>query len=149
MAVSRLARRAALVTAVRLQPRLLLAPGALYLRHRFRDDPLIDLYTIAALAYMLIGAMGAVIFATAAPPLMRAYPSASLAQRESIVTTFTTVHTIVFFGLWMTLEAIPAAVWLLGIGTNLYRARRRALALVLLALGGLFLLAVAGRMLGL
>jgi hypothetical protein len=81
--------------------------------------------------------------------LMRAYTSASLTQRASIVTVFTMLHNIVFLGLWQTLEVIPAAVWLLGIGANLYRARHRVFALVLLALGTFILLALAGQMLGL
>ncbi len=127
---------------------LLLAPLALYLHHRFRDDPYINLYTAAGLAYILVGAIGAIIFATAGPLLMGAYTSGTAAQRASIVTTFSTFYQIVVIGLWQTLEGIPGAVWLLGVGTILYRDKRRVLSLVPLALGVLFLLIAVGRLLG-
>jgi hypothetical protein len=89
---------------------LLLAPLALYLHRRFHDDPYIDLYTAAGFAYILVGAIGAVIFATAGPTLMRDYISATEVQRASIVTTFSFLYQIVVMGFWQTLEGIPGAV---------------------------------------
>jgi Domain of unknown function (DUF4386) len=127
---------------------LLLAPLALYLRQRFRHDPLIDLYTVAGLAYILFGALGAIILASAAPMLMRDYATASVAQRESIATTFATLNQIVSVGLWQILEGIPAGVWLIGIGTSVYHAKHRLLSFVPFALGGLLLLIAVGRILG-
>lgn len=118
---------------------LLLAPLAFYFRRRFRDDPLIDLYTAAGLAYMLIGAIGAAILASAAPQLIRAYDAASSTEREAIIAIFATVSTVVQRGLWQTLEGIPAAVWALGVARLLYRSGQRRLAIIFVvgALAGL------------
>ena len=127
---------------------LLLAPLALFLRERFRQDPLIDLYTAAALAYILIGALGAVILAAAAPILIRDYTTADLAQRTSIATTFSTLNQIVSTGFWQILEGIPGGVWLIGLGISLYQAKRRMLSLVPFVLGVFLLLLAAGRILG-
>lgn len=129
---------------------LLVAPLVAYLYHRFRDEPRTVLYTAAGFAYILVGAIGAIIFLAAEPMLLRNYASASatVAQRAAIATTFTALYQIVVVGLWQTLECIPAGVWLLGTGSNLYRGNRRALALVPFALGSLYLLLAAVRLLG-
>jgi hypothetical protein len=127
---------------------LLLAPLALYLHQRFRHDPLIDLYTVAGLAYILIGAIGAVILASAAPMLMRDYAVASVVQRESLATTLSTLNQIVSVGFWQILEGIPAGVWLVGIGASLYQAKHRVVSLVPFVLGGLLLLFAIVRILG-
>jgi hypothetical protein len=127
---------------------LLLAPLAFYLHRRFRADPLIDLYTAAALAYVLVGALGAIILATAWPMLFQDYATANLAQRESIATTLATLNQVVSVGFWQILEGIPAGVWLIGIGTILFKARHRLVALVPFVLGGLLLLFALVRILG-
>ena len=126
---------------------LLMAPLALYFFGRFRGDQFIALYTFAGLVYVLIGATGAVILGAAAPPLMRAYPSALAAQQEAIGTDFSTVHHIVLRGQWQTLELIPAAVWLLGVGHSSYRSGGRALGIVLFVIGALAAVGAAGRLL--
>jgi hypothetical protein len=125
---------------------LFMAPLALYFFGRFGGD-LIALYTFAGLAYVLIGAAGAVILGTAAPPLMHAYPSAQAAQQEAIRTDFSTVHHIVLRGLWQTLELIPAAVWLSGVGHSSYRSGGRRLGIVLLVVGALAAVGAAARLL--
>jgi hypothetical protein len=127
---------------------LLLAPLAFYLHRRFRADPLIDLYTAAALAYVLIGALGAIILATASPLLIHDYATANLAQRESITITFATLNQVVSVGFWQILEGVPAGVWLVGIGTILFKARNRLVAFVPFILGGLLLLFALVRILG-
>lgn len=126
---------------------LLMTPLALYFFGRFRGDQFIALYTFAGLAYVLIGAAGAVILGVAAPPLMRAYPSALTAQQEAIRIDFSTVHQIVLRGLWQTLELIPAAVWLLGVGRSSYRSSARTLGIILLVIGALAAVGAAGRLL--
>ena len=126
---------------------LFMAPLALYFFGRFSGDQFIALYTFAGLAYVLIGAAGAVVLGAAAPPLMHAYPSALAAQQEAIRTDFSTVHHIVLRGLWQTLELIPAAVWLLGVGRSSYRSGGRTLGIVLLVIGALAAVGAAGRML--
>jgi hypothetical protein len=127
---------------------LLVAPLVVYSSRRFREDPRIALYTAGGFAYILVGALGAIIFLAAGPMLLRDYASASGAGRAAIATTFTTLYQIVVVGLWQTLEGIPGGVWLLGMGINLYRARSRAVALVPFALGGLYLVLAGVRMLG-
>jgi hypothetical protein len=71
---------------------LLMAPVAIYFYVRLGGDRFAAFYTLAGLAYVLIGAAGAVILGAAAPPLMHAYPSAQAAQQEAIRTDFSTVH---------------------------------------------------------
>jgi uncharacterized membrane protein YqgA involved in biofilm formation len=95
----------------------------------------------------LAGALGACVFLAAGPQFMREYASATGAQRDSIMTTFVTLYQLVV-GLWQILEAIPGGVWLVGIGLNLYRVRRRAAAVAPLMLGGLPLLIAAVIILG-
>jgi len=62
---------------------LLLAPLALYLRERFKGQggSFVTLYTLCGLAYILIGAMGAIILAAVGPDLMREYALAQEPQR--------------------------------------------------------------------
>lgn len=126
---------------------LLMAPVVIYFYRRIQGDPLVAVYTFAGLAYVLIGAAGAVILGAAGPPLMHAYPSALAAQQEAIRTNFSTLHLIVLRGLWQTLELIPAAVWLLGVGRSLYRSSVRTLGIVLLVIGALAAVGAAGRLL--
>ncbi len=126
---------------------LLMAPVAIYFYGRLGGDRFAALYTFAGLAYVLIGATGAVILGAAAPPLMRAYPTATAAQQEAIRINFSTLHLIVLRGLWQTLELIPAAVWLLGVGRTFYRSSARTLGIVLLVIGALAAVGAAGRLL--
>jgi len=127
---------------------LLLAPLVLNLHTRFRSDPHIDLYTASGLGYIVFGAIGAIAFATAGPLLMRDYVTATEIQRTAIVTVFSVLYFVVVIGLWQTLECIPGAIWLLGIASILFHAKRRLLALIPLVLGILYALIAAARVLG-
>lgn len=118
---------------------LLVAPLVVYLYHRFREDPRMVLYTAAGFAYIFAGAFGAIIFLSAGPALLRAYSSAAGPERSVIATTFTTMYQVVVPGLWHTLEALPGGVWLLGVGMNLWRGSKRALAVLPFAFAVLFL----------
>lgn len=126
---------------------LMLAPLAIYFHERFKAVRFIALYSFAGLIYILIGATGAVILGTAGPPLMRAYQSALESQRQAITSDFVVLHLIVARGLWQTLEGIPAAVWLIGVGHSFFRSNARTRGLVMLALGTLFALGTLGRLL--
>lgn len=95
----------------------------LYLRARYRDAKLIDLYAVAGLGLVVIGAIGAVVMATAAAPLIDQYGVASVSERQGIQLTFATLYRAVVEGMWQTLETIPAAVWLIG---TAIAVRRRA-----------------------
>lgn len=127
---------------------LLVAPLVAYTAQHFRDDPRDTLFTACGFAYVFAGALGACVFLAAGPQLMREYASATGAQRDSITTTFVTLYQLVVVGLWQILEAIPGGVWLVGIGLNLYRVRRRAAAVAPVALGSVLLLIAALRILG-
>ena len=64
-------------------------PVALYLRERFRGEPGSDLFTLAGVAFMLLGAAAAVAFAAAGPQLIREYaanPSGRFAALKAFET---------------------------------------------------------------
>ncbi len=105
---------------------LLLAPLALFLWSWFRpkSPDLVRLYTICALAYKLLGALGAAVLSAVVPQLMADYGHATGQQREMLQIVFNAVTRAVDRGVWNTLEMFPAAVWLLGIGWLLQRERR-------------------------
>ena len=93
---------------------LCIPPVVLYLRDRYSDTKLIDLYALAGLALVVIGSIGAVVMATAAPALINQHHTASAAERQTLVLVFGALYRAVVEGMWQTLETIPAAVWLLG-----------------------------------
>jgi hypothetical protein len=110
-------------------------PLAIYLRQRFRGQDAIDLFTLAGILFLLLGSLAAVILAFAGAPLMREYATASAGGKPVAATAFATIYRIVFFGMWQTLDAFPAGVWLLGTGRLAWRQGARGLAAVLLSLG--------------
>ncbi len=128
---------------------LLVALLVVYLHHRFRDDPRIVLYTAAGFGYILVGAIGAVIFLAAGPALLRDYAATAAAHSTAIAAIFTTLYQIVVVGFWQTLESIAGSVWLLRSGIYMYRAHRRALSIAPFTFGGLFLVLAAIHILGL
>jgi len=85
-------------------------PVALYLRERFGSEPGSDLFTLAGVAFMLLGAAAAIAFATAGPQLIREY-AASPSGRFATLKAFETLYRIVFYGIWQTLDAALAGVW--------------------------------------
>ncbi len=86
--------------------------------------------------------------ATAAPPLIDQYHTASPAGRQSLELAFGTLYRAVVEGMWQTLETIPAAVWLLGTATAARRAGPRSVFWILLLIGlanaGIALFRVSG-----
>ena len=128
---------------------LLLAPLALYL-HRWlgpKSPHLFPLYTLAGLAYLLIGAIGAATLAAVLPPLVQSAGQASGVQRETLTIALQIVANGVVVGLWNTLEVILAGVWWLGVGRHL-RPERPALGSATIVLGSAALLDAAGVWLG-
>jgi len=125
---------------------LLLAPLALFLWNwlRAKGSSFVMLYTICGLAYILIGAMGAVVLAAVEPALIREYTQASGPRREILQVVFNSFYTAVDAGLWNTLEALLAGIWLLGIGP-VVRRERPALGVVTVVLGLFWLLDATGR----
>ena len=119
---------------------LLLVPLALFLWQWLRTENLLytSLYTVAGLAYLLLGAMGAAILSAVWPKLMVDYATAGVAQQETLLTIFKAVTGIAQDGIQGVVQNIPAALWLWGIG-RLLMPTRRALGLFTIILG-LFLL---------
>jgi hypothetical protein len=114
---------------------LCIAPVALYLHHRYFGAKGIDLYTVAGLAVVVIGSIGAIVMATAAPPLIDQYQTASPAGRQDLEMVFGTLYRAVVQGLWQTLETIPAAVWLIGTASVAREKAPRPLFWILLLFG--------------
>ena len=128
---------------------LLQAPLALYL-HRWlgpKSPHLFPLYTLAGLAYLLIGAIGAATLAAVLPPLLQSAGQASGAQQETLTMALQIVASGVVVGLWNTLGVILAGVWWLGVGRHL-RPERPALGAATIVLGSAALLDAAGVWLG-
>ena len=119
---------------------LCIPPVVLYLRDRYSDTKLIDLYALAGLALVVIGSIGAVVMATAAPVLINQYHTASPAERQTLELVFGALYRAVVEGMWQTLETIPAAVWLLGTAIAARGRSPRAIFWILLLVG----LATAG-----
>jgi hypothetical protein len=114
---------------------LCIPPVVLYLRGRYADARFIDLYAVAGLAVVVIGAVGAVVMATAAPHLIDQYSTASPVVRQSLEPVFGTLYRAVVEGLWQTLESIPAAVWLTGTAVALRDRASRTVVWIMLAIG--------------
>jgi hypothetical protein len=93
---------------------LCIAPVVLYLRERHAGARLINLYAVAGICLVVIGSIGAVVMATAAPYLIDQYHVASSGGKQSIDLVFTALYRAVVVGMWQTLETIPGAVWLIG-----------------------------------
>jgi hypothetical protein len=114
---------------------LSIAPVVVYLRARYSAARYVDLFAAAGLAVVVIGSIGAASMATAAPALIIDYVSASAAQRQADLPAFATLYRAVVLGMWQTLEAIPASVWLLGTASAARREGPRPVFAILLVLG--------------
>jgi hypothetical protein len=102
---------------------LCIAPVVLYLSDRYAGARAINLYAVAGIALVVVGSTGDVVMRAAAPYLIRQYQVASPAGRHSIDFVFGVLYRGVVEGMWQTLVAILAAIWLLG---TAFAARRRA-----------------------
>lgn len=127
---------------------LLLTPIAFLLWHWLKEKDTVRLgfYTFCGLAYMVIGAIGASIFAAVSPSMIVDYVSSSGQQREVLEIVFQNTTNIVYGGLWGYLELIPGGVWWLGIGFIL-RTKRPVLGMATIILGLASLLNVIGTIL--
>ncbi len=114
---------------------LSVAPVVVYLRDRYASARYVDLFAAAGLAVVIIGSIGAVSMATAAPALINDYVTASAAQKQALLPAFATLYRVVVLGMWQTLETIPAAVWLLGTASAARREGPRSVFVILLVVG--------------
>lgn len=114
---------------------LFLVPALFYLHEFLRPrTPWAGVATFCGGAYVLLGAMGAGIFAVAMPPLYTAHAAATPADRESTRLLFETVGNLVNGALWNLLEMPLAGVWWLVVGATM-RQTSRAFGNVTFALG--------------
>ena len=114
-----------------------IAPVVVYLRARYSAARYVDLFAVAGLALVVIGSIGAVSMAAAAPPLINDYAAASAAQKQAVLPAFATLYRAVVLGMWQTLETIPATVWLLGTAAAARREGPRSVFVILLVLGNI------------
>ena len=129
---------------------LLLAPLALHLWNwlKPKSPNLVTLYTLCGLAYMLIGAMGAIVLSAVLPPLINEYTQASAQQRANLQAVFNSFLNAVFLGLWNPLEVFLLGIWLVGLGPLIQR-ERQAIGIVTRLLGVSALIDSLGRFLDL
>lgn len=92
-------------------------PVAVYLRRRLADGFTTDLATVGGVAYALIGSMGAAALAATAPSLLRDGSAEAAALLEALTN-------LVVAGWWQTLQAIPFAMWMVGMAAALPDHRR-------------------------
>lgn len=111
---------------------LCIAPVVLYLRDRYAGARAINLYAVAGIALVVVGAIGDVVMRAAAPYLIRQYQVAAPAGRHSIDFVFGVLYRGVVEGMWQTLVALLAAIWLLGTAFAIRdRASRTVLGMML------------------
>jgi hypothetical protein len=111
---------------------LALAPVVLYLHRRLGASVstqggalgLVSLLTISGLGFVLVGSIGAVLYASVGPPLLDSSAAGSETATAARV-AFAALGNGVIVGLWGTLEQLLLGVWLIGIGW-LVRVERRA-----------------------
>jgi hypothetical protein len=104
---------------------LLLLPVVFYLFEWMNmKSPWRLLYTFSGASYVLIGAIGASILASALPPILFEYQNALPLQREYLRTNFQLLSDMVYGGMWNTLEVIFGGIWWLGIGSILHRWKK-------------------------
>lgn len=114
---------------------LFLVPALFYLHGYLRPrTPWAATATFCGAAYVLLGAMGAGIFAVALPPIYAVHAATAPANREGIRLLFETVGNLVNGALWNLLEMQLAGVWWLVIGATL-RQTSRTFGTITFALG--------------
>lgn len=112
-------------------------------RLRARNQELVALLSACGLAYVLIGSIAGALLASAGPPLIAGYASASVEGREAARVALEALGQITLVGLWGNLELTFLGFWFLGIGWLLRSEWRRFAALSVVV--GLALLAASAR----
>ena len=114
---------------------LCIAPVVLYLRDRYAGARLINLYAVAGIALVVVGAVGDVVMRAAAPYLIRQYQVASPAGRHSLDFVFGVLYRGVVEGMWQTLVALLAAIWLIGTAFAVRDTASRTVLVIMLVIG--------------
>jgi hypothetical protein len=114
---------------------LCIAPVVLYLRDRYAGARAINLYAVAGIALVVVGAIGDVVMRAAAPYLIRQYQAASPAGRHSIDFVFGVLYRGVVEGMWQTLVSLLAAIWLLGTAFAVRGRASRSVLVIMVVIG--------------
>jgi hypothetical protein len=122
--VAQLLRWGALVDMVSYLPFAVLVVYFHY-RLRARHPELVTLLSACGLAYVLIGSIAGALMASAGPPLIVGYASASAGGREAARVALEAIGNAALVGLWGTLELIFIGFWFSGVGWLLRRDWRR------------------------
>jgi hypothetical protein len=112
-----------------------IAPVVLYLRDRYAGARLINVYAVAGILVAVVGSIGDVVMRAAAPYLIRQYQVASPAGRHSIDFVFGALYRGVVEGMWQTLVALLAAIWLIGTAIAIRGRASRAVLVIMLLIG--------------
>jgi hypothetical protein len=115
---------------------LMIVPLTLVLRLRFGKTagPWTDLSALCLLAYSFIGAVGAVILATAVSPLITSYVNAGSSHRATLDLAATAISNAIYRGIWNILEEFVAGWGWLILG-SISRRRDPVLGLLTIVLG--------------
>lgn len=125
---------------------LLLVPLALLLyRWRKTGSGSAQLFTTGGLIYLVLGAAGSAILASALPFLMEQFATAAATQQEILSIQFQVVNAIAEGGLHGVLQNFCGAVWFLGMG-YLIQKDLRGIGILAMVVGGFLLLNTAGNM---
>jgi len=126
-----------------------LVPLAIYLPRLLDAErsSAVRMYTFLGLAYIICGAIGAVLCITILPSLADSYLQASGDEKVIYFTVFSAFFNGIFFGLWDLLDPILAGIWWLGIGFHM-QSKWLLLGRVSMVLGAFTLLTALGYMLG-
>ena len=105
---------------------LMLVPLALVLWdcQRARNQPLVTLFTLFGVAYLLCGAIGAAILSVVLPYQIDAYVNAAVADRHIHQALFLAFSNAIYDGVWGTLDPLLGGVWWVGLGSILRRDRK-------------------------
>jgi hypothetical protein len=126
---------------------LLLIPLALHLRSVHRDQPLVDLATVAALVYGVAGALTAAALAIGGESLIRDHAGALGAERAAAASSFRVLMDAAL-GSWQLLCLSAAGCWWLVMGRAL-QSDHRWLGLFTMAMALVSLAVATGRAFGL
>lgn len=101
---------------------LLLLPALFFIHEWLKTKSAwAEVFTTCGVIYIVAGAAGAAILASAWPALLDKYPSASPEQQEIIRQNFDTLALVVVNGIWNMLESLVFGVWFIAFGYLLKR----------------------------
>jgi hypothetical protein len=126
-----------------------LVPVAVYLHERFSErDALLPLYTVAALAFAVVGGGAALVLGVVAPALAAASAAAGAPALPAYAIVARALEDAVFVAIWQVLGMIALGIFFIGVGRQL-RPEHRSLGTLTILLGGLAFIVFVARIAGL